>query len=80
MRGNRTTKHGKYLGPLPASVHETAKGLHAAGVMDKETMRRFDIMCLTPVRRLTTKQTHTLRQREKVGKNREPKGGILGRS
>ncbi len=52
MRGNRTTKHGKYVGPLSASVHETAKGLHAAGVMDKETMRRFDIMCLTPVRRL----------------------------
>jgi len=23
-----------------ASIHETAKGLHAAGVMDKQTMRK----------------------------------------
>jgi putative transcriptional regulator len=66
MRKNRTTKHGKYLTPLLASVHETAHGLHNAGVMDKETMRRFDIMCLTPVRPLTAKQIRALRQREKA--------------
>src|SRR2546425_9334744 len=66
MRKNRTTKHGRHLSPLLASVHETAKGLHDAGVMDKETMRRFDIMCLTPVRPLTAKQIRALRQREKA--------------
>jgi len=32
-----------------ASIHETAEGLHAAGVMDKRTMREFDELCLTPV-------------------------------
>lgn len=36
-----------------ASIHETAEGLHAAGVMDKQTMRKFDEACLTPVLPLT---------------------------
>jgi len=34
--------------------------------MDKGTMRRFDVMCLTPVRPLTAKQIRTLRRREKA--------------
>src|SRR5712691_6224476 len=29
-----------------ASIHETAEGLHAAGVLDKRTMREFDDLCL----------------------------------
>jgi len=57
MRKTRTTRHGKYCSPLLASVHETPKGLHDAGVMDKETMRKFDVMCLTPTRPLTAKQS-----------------------
>jgi putative transcriptional regulator len=43
----KTTKPRKYRSPLLASIHETAKGLDDAGVMEKETMRRFDVMCLT---------------------------------
>ena len=35
-----------------ASIHETAEALHAAGVIDKGTMREFDELCLTPVRSL----------------------------
>jgi hypothetical protein len=31
-----------------ASIHETAEGLHDVGVMDKQTMRKFDEACLTP--------------------------------
>ena len=34
------------------AVHETAKGLHAAGVMDKTTMREFDSLCLPPITKL----------------------------
>lgn len=30
-------------------LHETAQGLHAAGVMDTTTMREFDALCLPPV-------------------------------
>ena len=32
----------QYCSPLIASIHETAEGLHAAGAMDKQTMREFD--------------------------------------
>jgi putative transcriptional regulator len=35
-----------------ASIHETAEGLSAAGLMNKLTMRKFDAMCLTPIPRL----------------------------
>lgn len=31
-------------------VHETAKGLHEAGVMDKVTMREFEALCLHPLK------------------------------
>jgi putative transcriptional regulator len=47
-----------------ASIHETAEGLHAAGVMDKRTMREFDELCLTPVRPLTPREIRALRTRE----------------
>ncbi|SRR5260370_14663081 len=66
MRKTRTTRRGTYRGPLLASVHETAKGLHDVRVMDQETMRRFDVMCLTPVRPLSAKQIRILRRREKA--------------
>jgi putative transcriptional regulator len=66
MSKTKTTKLRKYRSPLLASVHETAKGLHDAGVMGKETMRRFDVLCLTPVRPLTAKQIRALRRREKA--------------
>ena len=50
--------------PLMASIHETAEGLHAAGAMDKRTMRKFDERCLTPVRPLRPKEIRALRLRE----------------
>jgi putative transcriptional regulator len=50
-----------------ASVHETAEGLHAAGLMDKQTMRDFDELCLTPVRLLKPKEIRALRLRESAG-------------
>ena len=37
-----------YRSPVMASIHQTAEGLHAAGVMDTRTMRKFDDACLTP--------------------------------
>jgi putative transcriptional regulator len=54
----------QYRSPVMASIHETAEGLHAAGVMDKQTMRKFDEACLTPVRPLTPEEIRTLRERE----------------
>lgn len=43
------------------SVHETASGLHRAGVMDTRTMREFDALCLPPVKELTAAQIKRLR-------------------
>lgn len=61
---NGRSKSRKYRSGLLASVHETATDLHSAGVMDKQTMRKFDVMCLTPVRPLTAKQIRAIRRRE----------------
>jgi putative transcriptional regulator len=47
-----------------ASIHETGEGLHAAGLMNKMTMRKFDEMCLTPIPRLKPRQIRDLRLRE----------------
>ena len=48
------------------TVHETAKGLHEAGVMDTRTMREFDALCLPPVKSLTATQIRRLRLRNKA--------------
>jgi len=54
----------QYRSPLMASIHETAEGAHAAGVMDKRTMREFDELCLTTVSPLRPKEIRALRLRE----------------
>lgn len=54
----------QYRSRVMASIHETAEGLHAAGVMDKQTMRRFDETCLTPVHPLSPADIRALRERE----------------
>lgn len=35
--------------PILAAVHETAKDLHKAGVMDQITLREFEQPCVPPV-------------------------------
>ena len=57
-------KTKQYRSPLTASIHETAEGLHAAGLINKMTMRKFDAICLTPVPRLRPRQIRDLRMRE----------------
>jgi putative transcriptional regulator len=47
-------------------VHESATDLHDIGLMDVQTMRTFDALCLPPVRNLTPNQIKRIRQREKV--------------
>jgi len=56
----------KYRSDALAAVHETALGLAAAGVMGKRTMKAFDAMCLTPVKKLTAAQIRQIRLREKA--------------
>ena len=52
-----------------ASVHKTAAGLHKAGLVDKATMREFDVLCLTPVEALTPDEIRALREREQVSQH-----------
>ncbi|MFZ2168473.1 MAG: DNA-binding transcriptional regulator [Methylococcaceae bacterium] len=56
----------QYRSRLMASVHETAEGLHEADVMDKRTMRKFDELCLTPVKPLQPEEIRALRKRERA--------------
>jgi len=54
----------QYRSRLMASIHETAEGLHEAGVMDKRTLREFDELCLTPVHAMKPEEIRELRLRE----------------
>ncbi|WP_337287259.1 DNA-binding transcriptional regulator [Candidatus Methylomirabilis sp.] len=56
----------KYRSEAMASIHETMEALHKVGVIDKQTMRRFDEACLTPARPLTAQQIKVIRERERV--------------
>lgn len=47
-----------------AAVHETMEGLFKSGIVDKQTMKEFDDMCLTPVRDFTAVDIRALRERE----------------
>jgi putative transcriptional regulator len=48
------------------AVRETAKGLHAAGVMDQVTLREFDRMCLPPVEALRPEEIKKIREKSRV--------------
>ena len=49
-----------------ASVHENMAGLHEAGILDTRTMRKFDKLCLEPVKPFRPADIAALRKREKV--------------
>lgn len=61
-----TRKTKSYGSDVLASVHEAASGLHDAGLMDKQTMRKFDEMCLTQVKPLPPEQIKAIRKKEQV--------------
>lgn len=48
------------------AVHETAKGLHKAGVMDQITLREFDRLCLPPIAPLKPEQIRHIREASRV--------------
>jgi putative transcriptional regulator len=54
----------QYRSRIMAAIHETADDFHAAGLVDKRTMRKFDEACLTPVHRLSGEEIRALRERE----------------
>ena len=55
-------KHDNILDVL----HNTAQGLHAAGLLDNATMRQFDANCLPELYEYTAEQIKELRLRIKA--------------
>lgn len=55
-----------YKSDALAAAHETIEGFYKSGVVDKQTMRKFDEMCLTPVRKYTAADIRELRAREGI--------------
>jgi putative transcriptional regulator len=51
---------------LLEAVHDTAMGLHQAGVMDQMTLREFDRLCLPPVEPLEPEQIKQIRETTRV--------------
>lgn len=55
-----------YGSSVLASIREAASDLYEAGVMDKQTMRKIDASCLTPLKPLSAEQIKAVREREHV--------------
>ena len=56
----------KTKSPILEAVHETAKGLNKAGVLDQVTLREFDRLCLPPVEPLEPDQIKHIRETTRV--------------
>lgn len=52
---------GKAKSKILEAVHETARGLGAAGAMDRVTLREFDRLCLPPVKPLRPQDIRRIR-------------------
>ena len=52
--------------PVLKVVHETARGLRDAGLMDTKTMREFDVLCLPKVTVYTPRQIKRIREHNKA--------------
>jgi putative transcriptional regulator len=56
----------KYRSDAMAAIHEMMADLYDGGVIDKQTMRRFDAACLTPIRPLKPEEIKAIREKEQV--------------
>lgn len=55
-----------YKSEAMAAVHEMIEGLHHGGAVDKQTMREFDAMCLSPAPSLAPAEIRAIREKEHV--------------
>ena len=61
---------GTYRKEALGAIHVAASDLHDTGVMDEQTPRKFDVLCLAPKREMQPHQISTLRERERHCLNR----------
>ena len=55
-----------YRSEISAVMHGMVEGFERAGLVDKQTMRRFDETCLTPATALSPEEIKAIREREAV--------------
>ena len=55
-----------YKSKIAGAVHETMSDLHEGGLLDKKTMRHFDVQCLTKIEPLSPEQIKEIRGKEDV--------------
>jgi putative transcriptional regulator len=56
----------KFRSEIAAAMHETVQGMHRLGLVDKKTMRDFDVRCLTSVEDLSATDIVTMREQAGV--------------
>ena len=56
-----TADQGRFRSPVLESVHGLAAALHRSDLIDKTTMREFDVECLTQVEDLEPEQIREIR-------------------
>ena len=59
-------KKREFRSAIAEAMHEGVRGMHKLGLIDKKTMREFDVRCLTAVEALSAKDILALREREGV--------------
>ncbi len=47
-------------------IHESARDLHKAGVMNDVTLREFDVLCLPPIKTYSAEEIKRIRLKSKV--------------
>ncbi len=52
----------KYRSEIAEAMHETVRGMHRLGLVDKKTMRDFDVRCLTDVEDLSPADIVAMRE------------------
>ncbi len=60
------TQPKRYRSKALRSLHEVAEDLHDVGVIDKATMRHFDLSCLTPVEILKPEAIKHIREQSHI--------------
>ncbi len=60
------TQKTSYRSDALQSLHEVAEDLHDVGVIDKATMRHFDLSCLTPVEPLDPEAIRRIREHSRM--------------
>ena len=48
------------------AVHETAQGIHKVGLLDKQKMNRYDLLCVKETPDYTPDQIKTIRRRYQI--------------